>query len=195
MKRSKKIYGVYNLVEWYANIKAGKAIVRVLFSGGAMTTQGVTPATFATTDPIVQLAIEHSKQFHSGKIKLLKTYPTQEDVVVERNAPKPTPSIGEHTTQPVEEPKPTEVEVPAETAVSEAAEEETEAAEVETQPQASDENVSIIKVSCHRDAAEYLRETFGVALSKLRSKSAIAAAARQYGITFDYSSEETNIED
>ena len=48
MKRSKKVYGVYNIVEWYANIRAGKATVKVLFSGGAMTTQGVTPATFTT---------------------------------------------------------------------------------------------------------------------------------------------------
>lgn len=194
MKRSKKVYGVYNLVEWYANIKAGKATVRVLFSGGAMTTQGVTPATFTTTDPIVQFTIEHSEQFRSGKIKLLKTYPTNEDVEVERNAPKVNAPLAQQTTQVIEvEPQQTEAttdEVAEDTEEISTAEE----AIVNEMP-TTDGNKTIVKVTCDRDAAEYLREKHGIALSKLRSKAAIAAAAEQYGVTFDYTVEETSIED
>ena len=85
MKKTKNTYGVYNIIEWHAIIKAGKATIKVPFSGGAMTTQGVTPATFTTTNPVVQLAIERSAAFASGKIKLIKTYPTNEEVEVERN--------------------------------------------------------------------------------------------------------------
>lgn len=159
MKKTKKTYGVYNIVEWMAIIKAGKASVRVLFSGGAMTTQGVTPAMFTTTDPVVQLAIEHSEPFRNGKIKLIKTYPTQEDFVVERNRP---------------------------TAETAAAEERSEAEAPQDEQEAGKPAKVKVQVSCARDAAEYLRDNHGIALSKLHSKAAIAAAAEQYGVEFEY---------
>lgn len=194
MKRSKKVYGVYNIVEWYANIRAGKATVRVLFSGGAMTTQGVTPATFTTNDPIVQLAIEHSEPYRNGKIKLIKTYPTNEDVAVERNQHKenvptlePTPPTTQ-TADPVEEKSMDDVET-ADAPTEDSAEADQEVEQTESAN--GNATNTIVKVTCDRDAAEYLREKYGIALSKLRSKVAIYAAAEQYGVTFDYSTEET----
>lgn len=86
MDKSKKIYGVYNLIEWQAELPFGGGRVRVKFSGGAMTTQGVTPATYATSDAVVQFAIERSEAYRSGKIRLLKSYPTGERVEIGCNA-------------------------------------------------------------------------------------------------------------
>ncbi len=205
MKRSKKVYGVYNIVEWYANIRAGKATVKVLFSGGAMTTQGVTPATFTTNDPIVQLAIEHSEPYRNGKIKLIKAYPTNEDVAVERNRHKengpimePTPTTTQASGQ-VEE-KGMDGVGSADISTDDSAEvvqeiEQTEWAKGNATNTIvkvtcdSDATNTIVKVTCDRDAAEYMREKYGIALSKLRSKAAIAAAAEQYGVRFEIAGE------
>ena len=60
MKKRKVTYGVYHLVEWIAVLSLGKAKVKVQFTGGATTTQGVTPATYTTADPEVQFAIERT---------------------------------------------------------------------------------------------------------------------------------------
>ena len=47
----KKItYGAPNLVDWVAQIKAGAATVRVHFTGGALTSYGVTPAEYSESD-------------------------------------------------------------------------------------------------------------------------------------------------
>lgn len=196
MKRSKKVYGVYNIVEWYANIRAGKATVRVLFSGGAMTTQGVTPATFTTNDPIVQLAIEHSEPYRNGKIKLIKTYPTNEDVAVERNHHKENAPIIEPTppttpTNNAVEEKGTDDVAQADTSTEDSAESDADQEIEQTESANGDTINTIVKVTCDRDAAEYLREKYGIALSKLRSKAAISAAAKQYGIIFEYTLEES----
>lgn len=69
MKR--KTYGVSGLMDWTTQIKAGKAMVTVHFTGGALTAYGVTPATYSTTDAFFQRVIEGSAQFRSGKIALL----------------------------------------------------------------------------------------------------------------------------
>lgn len=58
-------------MEWQLNLKAGKATVHVEFKGGFENKYGIHPATFMTTDPIVQTVIERSYYFASGKIKLL----------------------------------------------------------------------------------------------------------------------------
>lgn len=181
MKKTKKTYGVYNIIEWHAIIKAGKATVKVPFSGGAMTTQGVTPATFTTSNPVVQLAIERSPAFESGKIKLIKTYPTNEEVAVERN-PEACQKANLEATKAKEA---------KEAGAAEAAEQSPKEAEADASAQVQkDEAGAVVKVSCERDAAEYLRDHYGIALSKLRYKSNIAAAAEQYGVTFEYISEE-----
>lgn len=66
-----KKYGAIGVMEWQLNLKAGKATVHVEFKGGFENKYGIHPATFMTTDPIVQTVIEHSYYFASGKIKLL----------------------------------------------------------------------------------------------------------------------------
>lgn len=66
-----KKYGAIGVMEWQLNLKAGKATVHVEFKGGFENKYGIHPATFMTTDPIVQTVIERSYYFASDKIKLL----------------------------------------------------------------------------------------------------------------------------
>jgi hypothetical protein len=62
-----KKYGAIGVMEW----PVGKATVHVEFKGGFENKFGIHPATFMTTDPIVQTVIERSYYFVSGKITLL----------------------------------------------------------------------------------------------------------------------------
>lgn len=66
-----KKYGAIGVMEWQLNLPVGKATVHVEFKGGFENKYGIHPATFMTTDPIVQTVIERSYYFASGKIKLL----------------------------------------------------------------------------------------------------------------------------
>jgi len=50
-------YGAPRLVDWVAQIKAGAATVRVHFTGGALTSYGVTPAEYTTANPFIQKVI------------------------------------------------------------------------------------------------------------------------------------------
>ena len=63
MKKYKKTYAILHLAEKRTTFHLGKTKVHVSFTGGQVTKKGVTPATFTTDDPIVQLAIEKSKDF------------------------------------------------------------------------------------------------------------------------------------
>ena len=65
-------YGVPGLVDWIAEIKAGAATLRVHFSGGALTTYGVTPAEYTTANPFIQKVIEQSSEFKNGRIITLR---------------------------------------------------------------------------------------------------------------------------
>lgn len=66
-----KKYGAIGVMEWQLNLPVGKATVHVEFKGGFENKYGIHPATFMTTDPIVQTVIECSYYFASDKIKLL----------------------------------------------------------------------------------------------------------------------------
>lgn len=66
-----KKYGAIGVMEWQLNLPVGKATVHVEFKGGFENKYGIHPATFMTTDPIVQTVIERSYYLASGKIKLL----------------------------------------------------------------------------------------------------------------------------
>ena len=69
----KKTYGVDGLIDWQTEIRAGKARLVVNFSGGGLTSFGVTPATYTTDNLLYQHIIENSAQFKSGKIRLLRS--------------------------------------------------------------------------------------------------------------------------
>lgn len=69
---SQTVYGVYGLTEWQALIPAGKAVVRVSFTGGSASGFGIVPATFSTESPVIKSLIERSHYFRNGKIRKLR---------------------------------------------------------------------------------------------------------------------------
>lgn len=69
--RGKKIYGVRGLMEWHAVLMVGGHTVEVDFTGGTLTGYGVTPARYATDDPVMQKLIEKSRHFQEGKIFII----------------------------------------------------------------------------------------------------------------------------
>lgn len=80
----RKTYGIKGLMDYVMQIAAGKGIVTIHFSGGALTAYGTTPARYATNDPFFQNVIEHSAQFKSGRIKLLDTVVVPDDAATIR---------------------------------------------------------------------------------------------------------------
>lgn len=81
----KKTYGVSGLIDWQAQIKAGKACLVVTFTGGGLTSYGVTPAQYTTENILYQKVIENSKEFKNGKIKLLRSIPLSPTADVNAN--------------------------------------------------------------------------------------------------------------
>lgn len=51
----------------------GAGHVRVDFRHGSLTTAGVVPATFSTSNPVIQQAVENSPKFKSGIIKMVES--------------------------------------------------------------------------------------------------------------------------
>lgn len=82
----KKKYAIYGKVEMSVLIPVNNAKLRVNFANGVITPSGITPATFSTSDPIVQTAIENHKLYIKGMIKLEKSFKIGE---VEVNDEKP----------------------------------------------------------------------------------------------------------
>lgn len=62
------LFGVYGLTEWHAVIRAGKASIRIPFTGGMLSGYGCTPATFETTSEALAKIIERSDYYQSKKI-------------------------------------------------------------------------------------------------------------------------------
>lgn len=73
MNKVKKTYGAKGLVEWQARIPAGKSHLTINFSGGTVTAYGITPAIYATDNPVFQAIIEHSAYWREGKIILVRS--------------------------------------------------------------------------------------------------------------------------
>lgn len=71
----KKTYGVAGMMEWNALITAGRATVRVHFTGGTVTGYGVTPATFSTDNSALQEIIENSYWYKKGRITIVNEIP------------------------------------------------------------------------------------------------------------------------
>ncbi len=70
MATYRKTYGVRGLLEWKMTLRAGKARIRVAFTGGSMGGNGVIPAKYVTDSPAIQRLIESSGYFRSGMVYL-----------------------------------------------------------------------------------------------------------------------------
>ena len=174
-KKTKTTYGVYNLIEWHARLRMGKATVKVAFTGGSITTQGVTPATFTTENPVIQFAIENSPEFHNGKIKVVRCVKLNGVVEIECNVPKvalPIPAPAPISTESVDAPVKEDENATEAQADNEAEAEDNETAPANTQ----------VEFSCNDDAKDYLEQTFGFVRSKLRNREDIVAAGKARGV-------------
>ena len=172
--KTKTTYGVYNLVEWHARLRMGRATVKVAFVGGAITTQGVTPATFITEDPVVQFAIENSPEFKSGKIKIIRRAKLDGTVEIGSN-PKRNNEAKPDTecTMQNDEAKPdTEC-----TMQNEASEDKPE---IEAEKPSSP--LLEMEFDCNDDAKDYLEKTFGCTRSKIKTRTEIVAAGLANGV-------------
>lgn len=166
MKR--KTYGVSGLMDWTTQIKAGKAMVTVHFTGGALTAYGVTPATYSTTDAFFQRVIEGSAQFRSGKIALLSEM-----------------EVGGH---------PDAADAARKVAKDKAAVGASDAAHTVAKGEAEngDEEGTVVEVPDRYDAVVYLKEHFpgnGYTSTALRTKAAFDAACRAHGVRFVFTTE------
>ncbi len=78
-------------------IPLNNAKLRVNFANGVITPSGITPATFSTSDPIVQTAIENHRLYIKGMIKLEKSFKIGE---VEVNDEKPVSDEDKNEKEP-----------------------------------------------------------------------------------------------
>ncbi|WP_288717535.1 hypothetical protein [uncultured Duncaniella sp.] len=188
MNKKKITYGVSGMMEYQAVVKVGKKNVSINFSDGSISAMGTNPATFTTSNIIIQNAIEASNDFKRGRISIVRSIDLAEELPIFRNAPAPAPvpakqtkgdEPAEHENAPAEE---------VETA-EEIAEQVTEQTEAET-PEASEEpatteepaNLTQVEFSCNDDAKDYLEQTFGLIRSKLRNREDIVNAGKQNGV-------------
>ncbi len=167
-------YTAPNLMDWVAQLKAGAATVKVHFSGGAITSFGVTPAEYTTTNPFIQKVIEQSQYFKEGRIQIGRRVQLPSSA-----KPKAKPQTQQAPAQiqaasaPVVAPTPTI-----------AAEEPTADESPSNQPEDAEDNITRIEVSCLPDAQDYLQQNFGISSYKVRSKVAAQKAASEHGVMF-----------
>lgn len=191
--KTKTTYGVYNLIEWYARLRMGKAIIKVAFTGGSITTQGVTPATFTTENPTVQFAIESSPEFTSGKIKVVRRVKLGGEIEYERNPPKvEAPAEPPADAEVKEDKRVTEKSTTATVAVVNEDNSVSEVAVSEVWPQtelAEDEaqkdeapGLTPVEFACNDDARDYLVDKFSCGRSKLRTRADMIAAGKACGV-------------
>lgn len=64
-------YAIDGLVECTLTIRVGCLMHPIHFSGGRQSGFGTTPATFTTSDPLLQHYLERSRPFIDGRIRLL----------------------------------------------------------------------------------------------------------------------------
>ena len=181
-------YGAPRLVDWVAQIKVGAASVRVHFTGGALTSYGVTPAEFTTSNPFIQKVIENSSYFKEGRIIIQRRATIEEP---KKPAPKAKPKA-QPTPQPAPAPQPKAEEpvaetpaptpAPAEAEPQEAAEPEP-VAEAQTE-EAEANGITKVPVTCLPDAHAYLQENFNISSYKVRSCEIAQKIAAEHGIQF-----------
>lgn len=125
MKKKRRTYGVYGMMEYQAIIKIGRATLKVLFTDGSMTSIGQNPAKYTTSDFLTQHAIENSSDFKRGRIQVVNTIELDEDVRIERNPAKPSTQTANVAAKAVIDNKPTEASSSHTTPVAEDVADET----------------------------------------------------------------------
>ncbi len=71
---AKKRYEVAGMMEWHPIFMVGRTKVQVSFTGGHLCGGACTPASYETSDPVVQAVIESSAAFSSGRIRKTRVW-------------------------------------------------------------------------------------------------------------------------
>ena len=162
MARYKKTYGIDYYAERQITIMMGKASLNVLFSGGASTGYGNTPAQFTTSEPIFQHAIEHCPLFLKGGIKVLSVIELEDD-------PKP---LGVEESEEERAERMAKVRAAKETAHDE-----------DEQPQPTE--MTEVEVTCIEDAKQYMMDNHSYSARALKTAKNILDAAKHTGVRFN----------
>lgn len=179
-----KIYTVNGLMDWQAEIKAGKARVTVHFTGGAMTAYGITPAEYSTRDPFVQAVIERSDYFKEGRIRLAREI---KEARGERGSRAPEAGSQNRRITGSRAPEAGRQEGAAKAAAQNQASPSQEEQEDMIEQEEGIENgeAERVQVSCLTEAQNYLKEHFGIATSRSRSRERAHELALQNGVIFE----------
>lgn len=182
-------YGAPRLVDWVAQIKAGAATVRVHFTGGALTSYGVTPAEYTTANPFIQKVIENSTYYKEGRIILLR-----KTEIADTRQPKPRKPKAEAAQQTESTPRPNaesksdEVQTPAiaATPVVDTEQEQSIGGPTAEADENKTESTGLknVEVTCLQDAQAYLQENFNISSYKVRSYESAQRAAEEHGVQF-----------
>lgn len=167
-----KKYGTFGLMEWKAVIKAGRATLHIHFTGGHDNEYGIIPATYRTSDPIIQHIIEHSNFFAEGKIRLV-------DEVDMGESPEEKEMRERKEREEKEKAKAKEPTAQAEPT----------AGNIPQDGKPTEGELTEVEVTCIDDAKNHLKEHFNEKPSSMRSKEAIESLAKGHGIVFRYTNE------
>lgn len=157
MKKKRITYGVRGMMEYQSVIRIGRATLKVLFTDGSMTSLGLNPAKYTTSDFLVQRAIESSADFRRGRITVLSSMELDEDVRIERNASGALRA--------------------EEAPVAEGA---AEAAEMDGGAEAPE-----VEFATNQEAREYLLRAFGVKAS-CKTRAEIVALGERLGVRVSF---------
>lgn len=183
MKKKKIIYGVAGMLDYQALIKVGSAKMKISFTNGSSNEAGRTPATFSTDNPIVQLAIENSKEFKSGLITKVHVVNTDKDVYIESEHV----ALQEDETVDTSSDTSNNEELTGEKQGTDTPDKKDQEQSVEETPvtQAEEETVNTStrkEFTCNDDAKDFLEAEFGVKRSSLRNRADIIASGKSNGI-------------
>ena len=186
IKRYKKTYGILHLTEKHTVFYLGKTKVNVSFTGGIVTKKGVTPATFTTDDPIVQVAIENSADFKKGVIRLQSQYLMHGEVKIGKNATKKPEERTEGKTMENPEPTPEPTPEPCAEEIPEVTDVASEEADSGGQEAEDAVGLEVVDASCKDVAKQYLQEHYGENPAPLRTRADVQECAARHGITFNF---------
>lgn len=205
MKKKKITYGVFGMMEYQSIIKIGRATLKVLFTDGSITSLGQNPAHYTTSDFLVQHAIENSRDFKRGRIRVVNAIELDEEVRIERNhtasaqtarakvAASPAVKVEKaaDSAAPAKE-EDTVVEdvagsMEAVTGTAPDATEATTEATGEAEDKAAEGTATPIEVEfcTNQEAKDYLANTFGVK-GALKTRAEIIAAGETYGVKISF---------
>lgn len=185
--------------------------MKVSFTNGTLTTYGIAPATFTTSDPLTQFVIEHCDKFKRKEIEIVRTVddgrPVEGIVIEEPSntaqaaatapaAAAATPVTPAEPVTPVAEPQNVAEgaggentdemhENGGEEGAGEGDNGESQKAEAEVTIE--DDGTKVVRIATKADAIEWLKENFpanNYTATALRTKTAFEAACAECKVKF-----------